>query len=75
MNLNEVIEATEAEMLVEPAFTVDLEAACASDLMANGDPVYARQRGESARDHVNRVAGDLDGHISGLERRERKSAV
>mgnify|MGYP006293488865 FL=1 len=35
MNLNEVIEATEAEMLVEPAFTVDLEAACASDLMSD----------------------------------------
>jgi len=35
MNLKEVIEATEAEMLVEPAFTVDLEAACASDLMSD----------------------------------------
>jgi predicted transcriptional regulator len=35
MNLKEVIEATEAEMLVEPAFTIDLEAACASDLMSD----------------------------------------
>ena len=35
MNLMEVLEATEAEMLVEPAFNVDLEAACASDLMSD----------------------------------------
>lgn len=35
MNLKEVIDATEAEMLVEPIFTVDLEAACASDLMSD----------------------------------------
>ncbi len=35
MKLDEVLEATEAEMLVKPPFNIDLESACASDLMSD----------------------------------------
>jgi hypothetical protein len=35
MTLNEVMKATEAQMLVEPPFNFDLESACASDLMSD----------------------------------------
>ena len=35
MTLDEILEATEAEMLVEPPYNFDLEAACASDLMSD----------------------------------------
>jgi hypothetical protein len=35
MTLDEILKATDAEMLVEPPFTVDLESACASDLMSD----------------------------------------
>lgn len=35
MTLDEILEATEAELLVEPPYNFDLEAACASDLMSD----------------------------------------
>ncbi|MGC9467181.1 MAG: DRTGG domain-containing protein [Anaerolineae bacterium] len=35
MTLEEILNATEAEMLVEPPFNIDLEFACASDLMSD----------------------------------------
>jgi predicted transcriptional regulator len=35
MTLDEIMEATEAQMLVEPPFYVELESACASDLMSD----------------------------------------
>jgi hypothetical protein len=35
MRLDEVLEATDATMLVEPPFNIDLESACASDLMSD----------------------------------------
>jgi tRNA G18 (ribose-2'-O)-methylase SpoU len=35
MTLDEILKATDAEMLVEPPFNVDLESACASDLMSD----------------------------------------
>lgn len=35
MTLDEILEATEAELLIEPAYTFDLEFACASDLMSD----------------------------------------
>jgi len=35
MTLDEILRATEAEMLVEPPYNLDLESACASDLMSD----------------------------------------
>jgi hypothetical protein len=35
MTLDEILKATEAEMLVESPFNIDLETACASDLMSD----------------------------------------
>ncbi len=35
MRLDEVLEATSATMLVKPPFNIDLESACASDLMSD----------------------------------------
>jgi len=35
MKLDEILEATSAEMLVKPPFNIDLESACASDLMSD----------------------------------------
>jgi len=35
MTLDEILQATEAEMLVEPPYNIDLESACASDLMSD----------------------------------------
>ena len=35
MTLDQILEATEAELLVAPPFTIDLESACASDLMSD----------------------------------------
>ena len=35
MKLDEILEATSAEMLVQPPFNIDLESACASDLMSD----------------------------------------
>lgn len=35
MKLDEILKATDAEMLVEPPFNIDLETACASDLMSD----------------------------------------
>lgn len=35
MTLQEILQAVEGEMLVEPLFNVDIENACASDLMSD----------------------------------------
>ncbi len=35
MTLDEIMKATEAEMLVPPPYNIDLETACASDLMSD----------------------------------------
>ena len=35
MRLDEILRATDGEMLVEPPFNIDLETACASDLMSD----------------------------------------
>jgi len=35
MTLDEILEATEAEQLVAPPFNMDVESACASDLMSD----------------------------------------
>jgi len=35
MTLDEILQVTEAELLVEPPFNIDLESACASDLMSD----------------------------------------
>lgn len=35
MTLDEIMQATEAQMLVEPPYNIDLVSACASDLMSD----------------------------------------
>ncbi len=35
MTLDEILKATDAELLVEPPFYIDVEAGCASDLMSD----------------------------------------
>ena len=35
MTLDEILKATEAQMLVEPPYNIDLVSACASDLMSD----------------------------------------
>lgn len=35
MTLDEILKATEAQLLVAPPYTIDLESACASDLMSD----------------------------------------